>query len=83
MVFVKKHPKMIAILAALLLVASAASFGMLRLRLTSTDPILEIWNDSLTTLLPSSTSNVQGVRPQVGQRAVNLVRLNEILSEMT
>lgn len=48
MVFVKKHPKLIAILAALLLVASAASFGMLRMRLTSTDPILEIWSDSFT-----------------------------------
>jgi hypothetical protein len=72
MVFVKKHPKMVAVLAVLLLVASAASFGMLRLRLASTDPILEIWNDSLTTLLTPSFSNAQGVRPQVGQRAVNL-----------
>lgn len=72
MVFLKKHPKFIAVLFALLLVASVASFGMLRLRLTSTDPILEIWPDSLTTYLPSSVSQIQGVRPQVGHRGINL-----------
>ena len=38
----------------------------------ASDPILAIHAGSLTTYLPSASSAVQGVRPQIGQRGVNL-----------
>ena len=36
------------------------------------DQILEIHDDSLTTYLPSSKSNIQDIRPLVDQRGVNI-----------
>ncbi|MCH8342427.1 MAG: RHS repeat-associated core domain-containing protein [Planctomycetes bacterium] len=36
------------------------------------DPILEIYNDSLTTYLPTSKSNIQDIRALVDQRGVNI-----------
>ena len=71
-VLIEKHR--IVILGLLLLsIASVAIFSTLVLSGgTNTDPILSIHNDSLTTYLHTSATNVQDVRSLVGQRGVNL-----------
>jgi RHS repeat-associated protein len=38
----------------------------------ASDPILSVHAGSLTTYLPSASSAIQGIRPQVGQRGVDL-----------
>ena len=59
---------LIATLATLPVLASSTSSS----KAAVTDPILEIFTDSLTTYLASGASNIQDIRPQAGHRGTNL-----------
>lgn len=51
---------------------SLIAFAMPKRAAATTDPILTIFDDSLTTYLPSGATNIQDVRLRVGQRGVNI-----------
>jgi hypothetical protein len=53
-------------------VLSLLAFAAPKRTVATTDPILTIFDDSLTSYQPTGATNIQGIRPQVGQRGVNL-----------
>ena len=53
-------------------VLSLLAFATPKRTVATTDPILTIFDDSLTSYQPTGATNIQDIRPQVGQRGVNL-----------